>query len=324
MKKNFLSRLAFGMCIFGMVGMGNAEVISFNIQGNITKVYDNEGYINASISEGDTFTGTLTYDTAKVDSEPNTGFGRYEYDSVPNGISVTINGLTFQTDPEDVNFQILVVDVGPAGDEFYATSSSENSFPVVPTNPYERIEWHLSTDPSYLPDDSLPTTLDLSSWCSTYCSNLFYIQSGEAGAYTTPDYRIEGTITAISLHSIPQPPVADAGTDQIIFDEILLDASRSDDSDGTISLFDWQLQHRENSAYNKTAEGINPTVSDLNPGFYDVTLTVTDNDGESDTDVMMFGAIGCKGDFNSDGDVDGSDLAEFAVNFGRTNCPACQ
>lgn len=32
----------------------------------------------------------------------------------------------------------------------------------------------------------------------------------------------------------------------------------------------------------------------------------------------------CKGDFDGDGDVDGSDLAIFAADFGRTNCPPCQ
>jgi hypothetical protein len=29
----------------------------------------------------------------------------------------------------------------------------------------------------------------------------------------------------------------------------------------------------------------------------------------------------CEGDFNTDGDVDGSDLAIFAADFGRTDCP---
>ena len=29
----------------------------------------------------------------------------------------------------------------------------------------------------------------------------------------------------------------------------------------------------------------------------------------------------CDGDFNDDGDVDGSDLATFAADFGRTDCP---
>jgi hypothetical protein len=31
----------------------------------------------------------------------------------------------------------------------------------------------------------------------------------------------------------------------------------------------------------------------------------------------------CEGDFDCDGDVDGSDLAIFAADFGRTDCPVC-
>ncbi len=43
---------------------------------------------------------------------------------------------------------------------------------------------------------------------------------------------------------------------------------------------------------------------------------------------MYFGLIAyrtappeCEGDFDSDGDVDGSDLAVFAADFGGTDCP---
>jgi hypothetical protein len=35
----------------------------------------------------------------------------------------------------------------------------------------------------------------------------------------------------------------------------------------------------------------------------------------------------CPGDFNGDGEVDGSDLAIFALDFGRANCgenPSCE
>lgn len=46
-----------------------------------------------------------------------------------------------------------------------------------------------------------------------------------------------------------------------------------------------------------------------------------DGDGEAvvDMGVYEFGDI-CEGDFNNDGDVDGSDLAVFAADFGRTDC----
>jgi FtsP/CotA-like multicopper oxidase with cupredoxin domain len=57
-----------------------------------------------------------------------------------------------------------------------------------------------------------------------------------------------------------------------------------------------------------------------------------DGDGDVDgTDLAVFAAdfgrtdcgipTTCPGDFNNDGDVDGSDLAIFAADFGRTDCP---
>ena len=57
-----------------------------------------------------------------------------------------------------------------------------------------------------------------------------------------------------------------------------------------------------------------------------------DNDGDVDgSDLAVFAAdFGrtdcvneppCEGDFDGDGDVDGSDLAVFASDFGRTDCP---
>jgi hypothetical protein len=115
-----------------------------------------------------------------------------------------------------------------------------------------------------------------------------------------------------------QTPTANAGHDQIVFDEITLDGSLSDDPDGEIVSYQWQLIHSVNSAYNRSAEGQTPTISDLKHGFYDVTLVVEDNGGATDTDEMSFSATGLKGDFNFDGNVDGSDLAEFSENFGTT------
>ncbi len=109
---------------------------------------------------------------------------------------------------------------------------------------------------------------------------------------------------------------AKAGDDQTVFNEITLDGSQSVDLDGSIELYEWQLHHRGDSAYDRTVGGVSPTVTVLESGFYDVILAVTDNDGNIGTDEMMFSAIGRKGDLNLDGDVDGDDLADFAVEIG--------
>ena len=79
---------------------------------------------------------------------------------------------------------------------------------------------------------------------------------------------------------------------------------------------------------------------ELYPGFwYTVELAAIDlcegdfdGDGDVDgSDLALFAAdFGrtdcasgplCEGDFDNDGDVDGSDLALFAADFGRTDCP---
>ena len=91
---------------------------------------------------------------------------------------------------------------------------------------------------------------------------------------------------------MPYPPVADAGPDQVVYDSVTLDGSQSYDPDGEIVSYQWQLRHRENSAYDRIAEIPNPIISNLANGFYDVTLTVTDDDGQSGNDYMLMTAAG--------------------------------
>ncbi|MCK4792711.1 MAG: hypothetical protein KAV87_53775, partial [Desulfobacteraceae bacterium] len=55
----------------------------------------------------------------------------------------------------------------------------------------------------------------------------------------------------------------------------------------------WRCQSQRRSPQ-FSAQGVKPTVSDLAPGFYDVTLIVTHEGGLTDTDEMMFSAIAVK------------------------------
>ena len=43
--------------------------------------------------------------------------------------------------------------------------------------------------------------------------------------------------------------------------------------------------------------------------------------GQSPPFIGKYESTLCEGDFDYDGDVDGSDLAIFAADFGRTDCP---
>jgi len=60
-----------------------------------------------------------------------------------------------------------------------------------------------------------------------------------------------------------------------------------------------------------------------------ITLMASDSQGNTASDSIQVTITPkpCEGDFDKDGDVDGSDLAVFAMDFGRTNCdinPECE
>jgi len=87
-------------------------------------------------------------------------------------------------------------------------------------------------------------------------------------------------------------PVANAGEDQIVNIEVSLDGSESYDLyGGEIILYNWQLNHRSNSDYNKSVSGSNPVITGLMPGFYDVVLTVTDNEDLTASDKMILAVM---------------------------------
>ncbi len=60
------------------------------------------------------------------------------------------------------------------------------------------------------------------------------------------------------------------------------------------------------------------------PGTYHVRLINPYGKTILEKEIEIEPQLPCEGDFDHDGDVDGSDLSVFAKDFGRTNCPACQ
>lgn len=83
--------------------------------------------------------------------------------------------------------------------------------------------------------------------------------------------------------TINNPPTAEAGENQAINwgEDVTLNASGSSDSDGTIASYQWS------EGENDLADGINFTTSELSAGEHTITLTVTDNNGATDTDTVV-------------------------------------
>jgi hypothetical protein len=74
----------------------------------------------------------------------------------------------------------------------------------------------------------------------------------------------------------------------------------------------------------RITSAINHIVNNAEFG-YGISITINNGSGEPWNQhfykVIIHYTKVCEGDFDTDGDVDGSDLAVFAADFGRTNCP---
>jgi len=93
----------------------------------------------------------------------------------------------------------------------------------------------------------------------------------------------EPSTTTAEITEVNDPPVADAGPDQtVIVDEVVtFDGSVSHDIDGTINTYDWDFGD------GSTGTGVTTTHSYGTVGMYTVVLTVTDNEGLTDTDEAI-------------------------------------
>ena len=79
------------------------------------------------------------------------------------------------------------------------------------------------------------------------------------------------------------PPVANCGGfyEVSVNEEIIFDASNSYDAEGEIISYSWDLGD------GNIIEGVNPTYVYDEPGFYEIVLTVTDEEGRSSTDSSI-------------------------------------
>ena len=176
----------------------------------------------------------------------------------------------------------------------------------------------------------------------SYNTSIVYDQEpliigGGGTQYSMPRYIFNGVLDDIRIYNrvlsdseiseFYNYPVADAGPDQIVCNEIcggaVLDGRKSYDPNGEIVSYLWKIQHRENSSYDRNASGETPTLFDLAPGVYDVTLTITDDNNLTDTGETILSVVDTcnpcsimKGDLDVDGDVDGDDLSIFSQHYG--------
>ncbi len=113
-----------------------------------------------------------------------------------------------------------------------------------------------------------------------------YLENTQQPNGSWNDEPYDTALAALSIDSLNQIPVADAGSDQWLIDtdtnlveSVTLDASASTDIDGSIISYVWT----ENGQ--TVATGINPTI-EFRTGTHNLTLTVTDDGGKTAMDSV--------------------------------------
>jgi hypothetical protein len=178
-----------------------AELITLAVTGEVSFVDDYINVFGGSIGSGDLITGTYTYDPATQDSEPSDpAVGLYHHNTAPAGISLTIGGFTFTTDPSSVNFDIRIEDNYLLGEDRYWLQSHSN-LDLTGGVGVGFISWQLADHTGTpLSDDSLPLREpDLSGWDTTFPGgNWIYIEGSE-----TRTFAIGGSVTSVLI--VPEP-----------------------------------------------------------------------------------------------------------------------
>jgi hypothetical protein len=123
--------------------------------------------------------------------------------------------------------------------------------------------------------------------------------------------------------SINRLPVANAGPDQTVIDldgsggeTVMLSGSLSSDSDGAIVNYRWS------EGLNVLASSASPTAPvSLSVGGHSITLTVTDDDGTTASDLVEITILPqpCPADWNGDESVDGDDVIAFFTAWDAGN-----
>jgi len=195
-----MKRIILSIIVAGIWGLcfcaspAQAEPITIAIEAEVDSVEDVGGYLEGKIKPGDIITGAYTYDSSTPDSSPlDPIVGHYYHYASPAGISLSVGGFTFATNPSNVDFSLGVTNNGSSADVYYLFSANNlrlsNGFSI------NDILWQLNDSTAHaLSSDALPLTAPL---LDLWDSNYLLIQGGPRSS----QFDIQGHVTS----AIPEP-----------------------------------------------------------------------------------------------------------------------
>ena len=181
-----------------------ATIITINLTAEIAEVYDISGLLEGNVNVGDTITGSYTYDSSTPDSNPLETIGSYEHFNAPYGVTLSVGGFVFQTDPDNVDFLVTILNDNNGSDDY--TFGSYNNLPLSNGVGVSFISWALDDyTATALSSDALPTTPPvLEDWESIAGITITYGPKGSSmiRAHVTSAVPEPGTVFLLGLGSL--------------------------------------------------------------------------------------------------------------------------
>ena len=211
MDKHFVEKIitTIVLCLAFHASSGFAFPISIDITATVRSVRDDENVFDGAINVGDVITGTYTYESTTVDSNPSDTVGDYRHDTSPYGITLNAGGFVFQTDPDNVEFLVEIGNDRYYGTDFYLLRSY-NNVPLSDDLVVEHISWQLN-DPTQtaLSSEALPTVPPiLGDWESIFGLMIMGGFPDPYGGYPSDDFLIRADVSSAVLSGsapIPEP-----------------------------------------------------------------------------------------------------------------------
>jgi len=203
MRTHFVSIIALVLCTLSFwTSLARAKLVPIAITAEVTDVSGMDGLLEGRINIGDLITGVYIYDSSTPDSEPRETVGYYRHYAPPAGITLTVGGFVFMTDPENIDFTVRISNdsipgMGMSPHDNYILSSIKN-LPLPNGARVEHIQLGLAGSPSTLSSDTLPTTAPvLDDWGATFG----YVSGDSSGRQGF--FRFDVRLTSAAL--IPEP-----------------------------------------------------------------------------------------------------------------------
>lgn len=178
-----------------------ARQIIVNFSATVRSVEDTGNNLSGQVNPGDIFTGFYTYDTLTPDSDISESVADYIHTDPEYGISISLNGFTFKTDPSSTNFLIEMVNDYQGRDSHMLISYNNLFSSSASGTANNMISWQLD-DPTMTALDSTALTEyppNLADWALPQFGPGLDIWSQGSPFF----FLIRSDITSISV--IPEP-----------------------------------------------------------------------------------------------------------------------